>query len=160
MPFPALYASVQLNHLNKGFYQFEIIKKWKEATLLLIVLIPTWLTTLPDKDEDFWQSSFLLMWPVQEPKISYGLCFFFLFLLTKKTIGEYTYYRYLWKSFEIFEDFVQIALLTSFENSNSAWFPDYNVNSFATERVYSLTEKTFKKCKTQCYRYFDPKTIK
>jgi len=102
MPFKALYASVQLNHLNKGFYQFEIIKtEVKRSYTFADCTYTNLIDDATDKDEDFWQSSFLSMWPVLEPK-SATVYIFFSISVNKETISEYTYYRYLWKSFEIF----------------------------------------------------------
>ena len=43
--FSSTLCSGAIEPFKQGFYQFEIIKKWKEATLLLIVLIlyqPDW----------------------------------------------------------------------------------------------------------------------
>ena len=42
MPFPVLYASVQLKRLNKGFYQFEIRSEKKLLFCWLYLYQPDW----------------------------------------------------------------------------------------------------------------------
>ena len=54
MPFKALYASVQLNHLNKGFYQFEVIKtEVKRSYTFADCTYTNLIDDATDKDEDF-----------------------------------------------------------------------------------------------------------
>ena len=63
------------------YYRFEIRSEKKQlfSVFCRLYFNTKQLEDTTDKDENCWQSFFLSMWPVLEPKLTYRLRFFFYF---------------------------------------------------------------------------------